>query len=870
MPTLPSNVNYGQVVGQLLEAWGDGAINPGDADVLPDAKACTGTVRFTAKPTYVVDATATPNPVTIFPKVVTCKLDSNGYLLDPDSNPGVYLVADDDPDLNPTGWTWNASFNLDGIPQFSRDFSVGVGAIVDLATILGNSIPTDGGTGTIVTPSAVIDVIGRTGHVTGAQIAADPALSGTYVSPLGKTSSGATAPLGYINILDCGAIADDVTDNTAAIQGAITAAAAFGLNVYAPAAAKSYLFSNLTIPAGVTLLGDGWGLRAQAAFGSAQYNAGSGTGPTGTVLRSTATSGIAISFTSTTTANRSKGFLVVGPGSGTSTGVAFSNATSSVSHLLADIMVVNFQTCWDMGIVEDSTFMHLKARGCVTGFKLGSACNQNVWINTEVQFSSANGIYNNGGSTNKFYGGLLQNLSGNASIYHVSGEANTYDGFYCESSGSPTSLIQLDAGSSNKFRDFWQSSPVAPITLNGGGSNVFDNFDGGAAMTVNCAGGSGRLIDIKGLTVTGAAASSYAFTSNSGATIPGTRLGAGEPFRVQSGQYVYLETTGTNSFIRRNGGTGDTEIGSGSTLTKFFAASANLGLVRSGIVAPLQAKSGSYSLSDAADQKVQYTAGAATLPDPTTVITGRVFEVKNAQGTNAMNVTSAGSSKTIDGCATIVLQPWDDIQVYSDGTQWLISSGRSPAGPVLNLGGNQSSATQDIELRIDAPSTRNATLKWRYNNVDKWQMYTGSVSSSMFLRDLVNGVMALSVTAAAGTAGVATFAGVVQAVSFRPLSTVPTFAAAQTVDQSVAAIHYITMTGNITSFSVTNPRPDCEVEVHFIQDATGSRTLSGSSGIKWAGGAPTLTTTANKRDIFKFRSDGVGTMWETGRSMNVG
>lgn len=185
MPTLPSNVNYGQVVGQLLEAWGDGAINPGDADVLPDAKACTGTVRFTAKPTYIVDATATPNPVTFFPKVVTCKLDSNGYLLDPDGNQGVYLVADDDPDLNPTGWTWNASFNLNGIPQFDRDFSVGVGAVVDLSDILANSIPSSGGTGTIVTPSAVIDVVGRSGHVTGTQIAADPALTGTYASFIG-------------------------------------------------------------------------------------------------------------------------------------------------------------------------------------------------------------------------------------------------------------------------------------------------------------------------------------------------------------------------------------------------------------------------------------------------------------------------------------------------------------------------------------------------------------------------------------------------------------------------------------------------------------------------------------------------------------
>ena len=696
------------------------------------------------------------------------------------------------------------------------------------------------------------------------------ALSASFVSPLGKTSTGPTAPLGYINIVDRGAVADDVTDNTTAIQAAITAAAVFGAGVYVPAAPKSYLFSNLTVPAGVRLLGDGWGLAAQAAFGSSQYNVGSGTGPTGTVLRSTATSGIAVSFTSTTTANRMLGILVVGPGSGTSTGVAFSNATSSVKHRFDDNMVVNFQTCWDMGIVEDATFIHLAARACATGFKLGTACNQNVWISTEVQFSSSNGIYNNGGAANRFYGGLLQNNTGNADIYHVSGEANLYEGFYREDSGSITNMIQLDAGSNNRFRDWWVSSPIGAITLNGGGGNNIENFDGGAAITVTANGGTGRLINVKALTVTGAAATSYGLVSDSAGAIPGTRLGPGEDFRVQSGRYVYLETTGTNSYVRRNGGTGDSEYGSGTTLHKFFAASANLGLIRAGMVLPWQSKSGSYSLQDTTDHLVQYSAGAATLPDPTTPLVGRVFEVKNPSGTNTMNVTSAGTSPTIDGAPTVVLQPWQSIRVYTDGTQWLTLTGHSIAGPVLNLGGNLSSLSQDVELRLDAPSTRNATLKWRYNGADKWQMYTGAVSASMFLRDLVNGVMALSITPGADTSGVATFPGVVQAVAHRPVSATPAFAAAQTVDQGAAAVHYITMTGNITSFSVSNPRPDCEIEVHFIQDATGSRTLSGATGIKWAGGAPTLTTTAGKRDIFRFRSDGVGTMWEIGRSMNVG
>jgi hypothetical protein len=45
--------------------------------------------------------------------------------------------------------------------------------------------------------------------------------------------------------------------------------------------------------------------------------------------------------------------------------------------------------------------------------------------------------------------------------------------------------------------------------------------------------------------------------------------------------------------------------------------------------------------------------------------------------------------------------------------------------------------------------------------------------------------------------------------------------------------------------------------LHVLQDATGSRTLTWNTVFKWpAGVAPTLTTTANARDIFSFVSDG--------------
>lgn len=79
-----------------------------------------------------------------------------------------------------------------------------------------------------------------------------------------------------------------------------------------------------------------------------------------------------------------------------------------------------------------------------------------------------------------------------------------------------------------------------------------------------------------------------------------------------------------------------------------------------------------------------------------------------------------------------------------------------------------------------------------------------------------------------------------------------------------------TLVGNVTTLYFSNLKPSQIIEIHFVQDATGGRTLSGvNANIKLAGGALTLTTTAGRRDIVRFRNVR-GTLYEIGRSMNVG
>jgi len=92
---------------------------------------------------------------------------------------------------------------------------------------------------------------------------------------------------------------------------------------------------------------------------------------------------------------------------------------------------------------------------------------------------------------------------------------------------------------------------------------------------------------------------------------------------------------------------------------------------------------------------------------------------------------------------------------------------------------------------------------------------------------------------------------------------------AVSLDLSTGSIFVLTLTGNVTALAFTNaPTDGAEVEVHFVQDATGSRLLSGVDGAINLGGALTLTTAAGKRDILVFTAIG-DALYEKSRSMAV-
>lgn len=75
-------------------------------------------------------------------------------------------------------------------------------------------------------------------------------------------------------------------------------------------------------------------------------------------------------------------------------------------------------------------------------------------------------------------------------------------------------------------------------------------------------------------------------------------------------------------------------------------------------------------------------------------------------------------------------------------------------------------------------------------------------------------------------------------------------------DTSLGRVATVTLGGARTLAAPTNLKVGTYI-LNVLQDATGSRTITWNSVFKWTGGvAPSLTTTANARDVFSFFSDG--------------
>lgn len=134
----PEDVGYGRVVHTVALTGADGE----DSDGRPDWKRPTSlSVTFT--PIQVAVHTNTPM-VTFLPQIVDATY-VNGVLVGPDGKEGVVLVDQSDPDIQPNGWTYLATWSGDGEVIPPTAFQVHAGKVVDLSTfILGGMVDGDG------------------------------------------------------------------------------------------------------------------------------------------------------------------------------------------------------------------------------------------------------------------------------------------------------------------------------------------------------------------------------------------------------------------------------------------------------------------------------------------------------------------------------------------------------------------------------------------------------------------------------------------------------------------------------------------------------------------------------------------------------
>lgn len=131
---LPANVGYCSVTGRFIRAVLDGVDAGRDPDGIPVAGL---QIVFTAdlSPAIVRNPTSSP-PVAIIIDPIVAATDVNGILVDSAGVAGITLVASDDPDLDPTGWTYTVTIQGPNLPKITTRFVAPAGGTIDLATVV--------------------------------------------------------------------------------------------------------------------------------------------------------------------------------------------------------------------------------------------------------------------------------------------------------------------------------------------------------------------------------------------------------------------------------------------------------------------------------------------------------------------------------------------------------------------------------------------------------------------------------------------------------------------------------------------------------------------------------------------------------------
>lgn len=315
----------------------------------------------------------------------------------------------------------------------------------DLAAKAPLASPTLTGTPTVPTATAGTNTTqaASTAFVTGAV----STLSGTTTTSLaGKVDKGTA----FYNVKDYGAVGNNSTDDTTAIQAAITAAGNGG-TVFFPAG--NYVFTTITLAAGQTLRGCGYYIARDAVttFGDTAY--ANTANIQGAVLRSTVTSGTAVvhANSSTHVGGRIEDLAIVGPGSGTSVGVYMGQDTPSVRAVLRpqyrNVLIANFSVGLAAYHVNEASFYDLGIRGCTKAISALGDVNNVTWVTLDMQRCTQGFVHETQANNayrclaNTFVSPICQNVTGEGFV--LRGESHSIISPYFELVGTSANFIDL-------------------------------------------------------------------------------------------------------------------------------------------------------------------------------------------------------------------------------------------------------------------------------------------------------------------------------------------------------------------------------------------------------------------------------------------
>lgn len=308
-----------------------------------------------------------------------------------------------------------------------------------------------------------------------------------------------------INASDFGIVGDGTTDISSTLQTLLNNNP--GRVIYLPTGVY-ILGSPLTIGHGQTLRGDGqqdWRDRT-AGFGDAGY--ANNANYNGTVIRYNGTTGTAITIVDTETGTGGiEKFTLIGPGSGTSTGVVIGSTTKSVVNPRIDrVKIANFSLGFTTMNVNEGFFLELMVCGCSTGVVLDQNTINNGFYSLDIQRCGngvnilnsawANSFYsfiaqsNSGygvqvaGQSNVFYNPYFEANTGGCIIVLSGARGNTFDAtMYGGSAGSLANAVVINSGALYTNLRANNSNPAAAI--NNAGTNTY----------IQGAMGTGQLTD---------------------------------------------------------------------------------------------------------------------------------------------------------------------------------------------------------------------------------------------------------------------------------------------------------------------------------------------------------------------------------------